>query len=661
MPLQVTVTLFQARQQAEPSHTFTHVHRYRLHEGLNELFSLGLELRVHGEALDPHAIIGQLAHVRLGDEPVHQDVQGLVCSMRQLSTEPTGVSRYELTVVPLAWLGTRRRTHFIHQNMSVAELAQSVLFAGSDTPVGPSPLPRTAFREYCVQYGETDWDFVRRILSEEGMAFTFGHGELGGGLQLLENTTVGSPVLEARYLSSGGMGMRAAEHHVSEVTVSSGIETATASVRDYDFSRPMYVPEGRADATAGRYLREEALEDYHFDVGEFTSDAHGNTIAARRLDSLRALRQVAVCEASFRLCPGSHFVLRDGPEGLPAKLLVVSSRTEASQSATVADGGGRVGASDSTVRHTLVCIPAATRFRPPIEPKPRIWSTQNAFVVGAEGRDIDIDAYGRVEVEFRWDRRDRHLAGICRRVRVTQTWANAGYGFTLHPRVNEEVLVAFIDGDPDEPIIVGRVFDGANTAPYPPATEPTKSAWRSRSSPGGAGYNEVMMEDRAGAELLRLHAHRDFHKEVGRDSATRIGHDETLEIDNDQTTIIHGNKVTIIDGQEQVRVTKGQTTTTEDNITIDSKGTYLQSSEVVQVLSPRFHVFAGGEIHLQSKGSFIDITPGEIHIHSAGPLRMHGTPVEITGGDVVISGGNIKIVGSGDVSVNGGLVKLNCE
>jgi type VI secretion system secreted protein VgrG len=302
------------------------------------------------------------------------------------------------------------------------------------------------------------------------------------------------------------------------------------------------------------------------------------------------------------------------------------------------------------------------RFRPARRSKALIHGTQTAIVVGAAGEEIDVDRYGRVEVEFRWDRRDQHSGGSSRRVRVAQGWAGAGFGFVMLPRVNEEVVVAYLEGDPDQPIIVGRVHNAFVTSPLSLPAEKTVSVWKSRSSPGGAGYNQILMDDLANAERLWLHAQRDFRSETGRNADTTVGVNQTLKVGGNQATTVAGGQNASIGGSQSVEVT-GHSRTEAASIELqghayfqaNTQGTmylsasgdqdvsaignqhfraesmYFEGRDVVQVVAPTVHVFAGSEIHLQVGGSSVHIT-----------------------------GGGIKIASSGDVEINGANVKLNC-
>ncbi|MFS8069356.1 MAG: type VI secretion system Vgr family protein, partial [Byssovorax sp.] len=544
--LNVTVNLFPG---SRPIALQDCVPRYELREGLSELFELSVELVLTNPSFEVKDAVGQLVGVSFHDEPFLFQIEGMVRRMRQLSAEPTGVSRYEILVVPTLWLTTRRRDHRIFQDKSVVEVVAEVLRGyGGRIPELESSTGDHAPREYCVQYGETDYDFICRILADEGISFFFNHDQKLSSapaqsrspssiLTLVDDTTVFSLELEgAVQFAPPAGGLRATRPHVQRVLVSSGVETSAVTIRDYDFERPAFKLEAKEAAAAPLFTRETELEAYTYEVGQFTT-ADGKDRAAQLLEEGRTGREVYELEASFALAPGTRLSLEGHPnEDANGDKLVVQARTRVSL-----DTQGSPVAS-----HLLQCTSAAERYRPARRPKPRIHGTQTAFVVGKKvGEDeIEVDKYGRVKVHFTWDRRDSSFEGKPTRfIRVSQAWAGQGYGMVLLPRVGDEVIVAYLDGDLDEPLIVGRVHNAVYTSPLnlASADDFTVSIWKSRSSPADKDssedrYNMVRMQDKAGAEMLELRAQRDFHHETLHDSSAEVGHNQSIQVKGSQGT-----------------------------------------------------------------------------------------------------------------------------
>ncbi|APR86120.1 VgrG protein [Minicystis rosea] len=654
MPLNVTLS-FPSSPGAAGSDLV--VRRYELREELSALYELTVEVLSSDPSLDENAIVGQPVDVDFGDEPFLKQIHGIVRRMEQRTAVPDGSSHYVFTVVPPLWLTTRRRDHRIFQNLSVPEIVEAVL--ADPTYGGHIPAPDTRgvgdapAREYVVQYAETDHDFLFRILADQGIATYFDHAN-ASTWTLVDDTSAAAPSLTGSIPFSDPSNMNALVEgqtdtpHVLTAVIRSAVETSSVTLRDYDFEKPERVLEAKKDAgTSGAFTNESPLEAYTFEVGAFTTQPPGDARAAHRLDAARNARRRILCTSNFALPPGTRMPLVDHPrQDLAGDFLVVRTRTE------------REG--DDQRTHELELMDLAQPFRPTLRPKSRIHGTQTAFVVGAEGQEIDVDKYGRVEIEFRWDRRDKHTGGVSRRVRVAQGWAGAGFGFVMLPRVNEEVIVAYLDGDPDQPIIVGRVHNALVTTPLKLPADKAISVWRSRSTPKSDGYNEILMDDQAGAERLTMHAQRDFKQVVERDAETIVGRNESRTVKGNRSLRVVGNQTEKVEGDKSIDATgalslHGDTVsmtsddrmmihagahlliscgsnrddTTAGNHALEADAVFVKGRSGVQVVAPKVHVFGGEEIHLQVGGSSIHITDGAIKITSAGDVEVNGAVVKL--------------------------------
>jgi type VI secretion system secreted protein VgrG len=600
-------------------------------------FELTLEVLSTDPAIDVAAIVGQPIVVDFGDEPFLKEIQGLVRHAVQRTAVPTGDSKYEWTVVPALWLTTRRRDHRIFQKMSVPAIVAAVLsdaaYRGHVPPAVSKIGKAPPVREYCVQYGETDHTFISRILAEEGIASFFDHAN-GSAWTLTDDTSAttqdlpgaGIPFSDPANLNPI-LASNPGAPHISAVEIASSVETSALMLRDYDFEKPQALLQATSALAPEEALSNEAnLEDYTYELGWFRTETQGADQAVPRLEAIRARARTMTCQASFALPPGTAMTLADHPRADANIPLLVTRST------TIVVFG-------SKALHEMECVEQASPFRPKRLPKPRIHGTQTAMVVGAAGEEIDVDSFGRVQVEFRWDRRDLHTGSLSRRVRVAQGWAGAGYGFVMLPRVQDEVVIAYEDGDPDHPLIVGRVHNAVITTPLNLPEQKTRSTWRSRSSPGGAGFNEILMEDAAGSEKLSFHGHLDSQFFTGRNSDTVIGKcqsvnvasDQSVKIGGDQRVAITGNMETSAasidlngksffyahtDGNMYLNAGGDQDVAAMGSYHIRSTATYIESSDVVQVSAGYFHVFARTEIILQAGGSSIHITDGEVTIVS---------------------------------------------
>jgi len=294
--------------------------------------------------------------------------------------------------------------------------------------------------------------------------------------------------------------------------------------------------------------------------------------------------------------------------------------------------------------HVLVVLPVAVRFVPKRPPNRRSPGLQKATIVG-EG-EIDVDALGRVLCAFRWAEEC-----ITRRVLVSHAWAGPGYGHYVHPRVGDEVLIAYLDGDPNEPIVVGRLNNAMAPPPVPLPELKTVSLWRTKSSPGGDGYNEIFFDDQAGGEVLAFRAQLDHRLFVGRDSESFIGHNLSAEITGDSHTSVRGSTVHSAGVASSFDVPKF-TVIASDTLRLDGTNTTMHSAARTDNIDLAYKVNASVEHHHCS--AVWQMTGPNFHVDSDSIiLQAGGSKIEITAGGIIIKS-------AGPVVVNGDVIKLNC-
>jgi type VI secretion system secreted protein VgrG len=671
MTIHVTLTFEQP-----PSGALSVV-QWELVDSVSELFELNVGVLSQNPEIDLRTIVGKGVVVAFAGQPHLREVSGLVRRVRQLTSMRAGASLYELTIAPMLWLTTRRQDHAIYQDLDARELFEAISARyGSRVGLPLSSIGRVLPKhEYRVQYGETDHDFVYRALADDGITSFFDHPQ-GSTLRLLDDTSAKLLDEEATVLFEppAGAGMNKGPH-LSSVEVVTMVETTEVDLRDYDFEKPAFFPRGHAEEPP-RFDNEGGLVVYEYGVGEFSDEKTGDALAKQQLEERRAERRLFRCEASFAVYAGMHLSIANHPrEDVNGRVFVLRSHARVDGST---DGEPRA-------RFVFECIPAGRPFRPRRRPKPRIHGTQTAFVVGNKiGVDeIDVDKHGRVKVQFRWDRRDLFEGRPTRHVRVSQGWAGRGFGLVLLPRVGDEVVVSYLDGDPDEPIIIGRVHNGVYTSPLNLPAEKTRSIWRSRSSPGGAGYNEIMMEDKAGAELLELHAHRDFQHDTGHDAKVTVGGNQTVGVAGGQSTSadtisMRSAKKTDVYAGTNLNLTACETLRAEAAVDVNvMAGTQItikagsllegQAPTIILNAGANASILAGADLLVWGSGdvkvvsdSALEVTAPTVNVHGTGNVNIKGDgTVNVSGGTVNVSGGTVKI-GGGTVDINGGAVNLNC-
>ncbi|MBK8258110.1 MAG: type VI secretion system tip protein VgrG [Polyangiaceae bacterium] len=616
------------------------IHRVDFTDVLSELFQLALVAFSPNSDLEPTQLIGQTVQVHFPDQTLLPSVTGIVRQARRHTAVGGGTTEYRLSVVPREWLLTRARNTCIYQQQSGPDMAVSVLRRHGAQMAAPSNLPAARVREYAVQYGETDYDFVLRVLAEDGVTTLFDHR--AGGAWLFTDDTAGGSVQFNDVITFNPSNLTPTGLAVLRWAEVADLETSAIRRRDYDFQKPGFTLQALESASNGGPV-EASLEDYTYATGAFSVDAEGKDLTHTRLSAARASRHRLRLVTNFAAGAGSRFTVAGSD--IAGDWVVVRSHSMMESSTP----------GQASLVHELIVIAADIPFRPRVWPKPRIMGVQTAFVVGdTPAGTVDTDEFGRVKVEFRWDRRDLGKGNPTRRVRVAQAWAGPGYGLVTLPRVGDEVLVAFSEGDPDLPLVMGRVHNAVSTTPLSlPEEQKTVSVWKSQSfGPSGPveGYNFIFMDDAAGEELLAFRAQKNLSGLVLKDVHLHVkGHVDSNvvgnvggKIEGNQTLNVKGNMDINVDGD--VTATLGSLDLTAKahmflrtndlrvdesvNHVVKAGAVYLQGKDVVQVTGAKFHVFCD-EIVLQAGGSVIKITKGGIDIHSSGPVDVKGTPIKL--------------------------------
>jgi type VI secretion system secreted protein VgrG len=498
------------------------------------------------EGVDPDAtaLVAQPAclGVRLGDGS-SRFVDGIVTGVRRWDEGRVWSDRrLRLTVEPrLARLGWITRSR-IFQDLSVPEIVEQVLREGgiASDRVEKRLAGSYRKREFCVQYRETDLDFVHRLLEDEGIFYSFQHAQGSHVLVLADAPSAHDPIAGGGailpFREPGGM---VAEEHVDGLQATLEVLPGKLTLRDFDWKRPA-LDLTRSKDTGGA---DADLEVYEY-PGGYDDPGVGAARARLRLEEVRARAERFVGTTGCRrLEAGRTFELQDHPVGaLNGELLLVSVSAHGDQ----ADPRQRY-------RCGFVAQRKGVPFRPERRtPAPVAFGAETATVVGPPGEEIHTDHFGRIKVKFHWDREGRSDEHASCWMRVAQAWAGPGWGALFLPRIGHEVVVEFHDGDPDRPIVTGSVYNGANPPPLSLPDDKTKSTLRSATSPGSAGANELRFEDAAGAEEVYLHAQKDLNVRVENDRAEKVGGNDRLEVQGDRSVTVRGS--------QQLQVAKNDTT-----------------------------------------------------------------------------------------------------
>jgi len=538
------------------------VRHFSVTERMSSLFEVSIVAMSDNPDIDMEGVVGQPMSFRItqGVRTLETRVWTGVCSqLQQTAVEERGLSTYSLTLVPSLWLATQRRNHRMFQHKSEIEIALQILGEWGVTPV-QKLSGEYKKRKYRVQYGESDLAFVCRVLEDAGVSFYFEAPD--GETQMVlhsapQHNDARAPIAFRENPTD------AEKEHVTAVRVDRRVRPGKYTMQDHDYRRS---PSYRLVATASDAEGvEERLERYHYTPGAFlfesgkgestpaaddkgkyrTDDGEAAAVAQRRLEAKRATAKTVAFETNtLDPAPGVVLSFLDHPKsdvGPGKRLLVVGSVLR--------------GKHDDRWTHACDAVSADVVYRPPLTtPKPRTSGVESATVVGPPGQEIHVDEFGRVRVHFHWDRESKMDEGSSCWIHVSQPWGGTGFGGVNLPRVGQEVIVDFLGGDPDRPVIVGRVYTNLQKVPFKLPENKTQSGWKSSSTTGTGGYNEIMLEDAAGKELVRMQAERDLNKLVKRDESVAIGNDRTKQVGHDDKLTVTNDRTRQVGNNEAVQV-----------------------------------------------------------------------------------------------------------
>ena len=476
-------------------------------EKISGLFSFGLNLLSENHNITFEDIIGKNVTVSIiladGDK---RFFNGIISSFSQgrgggeAGGDPH-FSHYAATMVPWLWLLKRTADSRIFQKLSVPDIVEKIFtekeFLDYKLPLNDSYDKR----DYCVQYRETDFNFISRLLEEEGICYFFEHDEKKHTLILADASDKFKPCPKqesARYQISAGGWLE--EDVITSLEKMQEIRPAKYSINDFNFEIPG--TDMKVDVSTKQMLGPGEREIYDY-PGLYTKKAQGERLTTIRMEEeetkITTITGSSDCRA---FTSGYRFdLLEYFREDMNNKPYVMTSVNHGATEPV----GGSGQESGQSYANSFTCIPFDVPYRPPrLTPKPVVEGAQTAIVVGPAGEEIYPDEHGRVKVQFHWDREGTNDENSSCWIRVSQVWAGAGWGAMHIPRIDQEVIVNFLEGDPDRPIITGRVYHGTNSPPYSLPDEKTKSTIKSNTSLGGGSANELLMEDLNGKTQVVL-------------------------------------------------------------------------------------------------------------------------------------------------------------
>ncbi|RWP10895.1 MAG: type VI secretion system tip protein VgrG [Mesorhizobium sp.] len=565
--------------------------------------------------IDPLKMLGGAVSIE-GESDPKRWFSGLVSEFRLTRIEDR-LAYYEAVIRPWLWFLGNTTDCRIFQNMSVIEIVEEVFSKYSTAKFEKRLQGSYPPREYCVQYDETDLDFVQRLLEHEGILYFFEHDEGKHTLVLADamNKLKPAPGYEKVPYHFEGQGSRRDVEYITEWIPGSSVRPGAYVHTDYDFEKPGADLMAKSAQPFSHKLA--AGENYrqpgaHLDVGR------GDSLAAIRREEIQAVHQRIAAVGTVRgLYSGCTFKLDGFPrEDQNQEYLVVSAEYR------LFDPGYRAFADVESENFKVILgvAPTALAYRPPrVTTRPIMRGPQTATVVGPSGEEIFTDKYARVKVQFHWDRLGKKDQNSSCFVRVSQTWAGSGWGFIQIPRIGQEVIVDFIEGDPDLPIITGRVYNASQMPPYGLPGSATQSGWKSDSSKGGGGYNELMFEDKAGSELVNFQAQKDHNLLIKNDRTKLVQHDQSDRIDHDAKHSVGHNLDEDVGNNKTVKVGVDQTTDIGNNDTETvgvNRSLTVGSNETINIGANSTETI--GANHTQTVALVQTVTVGAARVDSVG-------------------------------------------
>ena len=609
-------------------------------EGVSQPYRFDLELVSENPDLDLESLLHKQAF--LAFDPQGSGIHGQIYRVAQ-GDSGKRLSRYRVSIVPQLQYLQHRTNQRIYQQMSAPDIIAQVLEEHGIKSNAYSfqlgqPCPE---RDYCVQYDENDLHFVQRLCEEEGIHYHFQHSADGHLLVFGDDQTV-FPKLGQPTAYVQGSGLVADEPVIKGFTLRLETRTSRVTRRDYDFEKPRlqleaaYKPSGESS--------EPDLEDYDY-PGRYVERTRGKFLSQRALERHRAdYQQAEGWGDQTRLVSGHFLELSEHPRSewndlwLLTEIFHEGKQPQVLEESISSDTTDNKDDFHQGYRNRFLATPWAVLYRPALlHPKPRVLGSQTAVVTGPAGEEIHCDQYGRVKVQFHWDREGQADDKTSCWMRVSSGWAGDRYGGIAIPRIGMEVLITFLEGDPDQPVISGCLYHKENQVPYPLPANKTRTVFKTLSSPGGGGFNELRIEDKKGAEQIFIHAQKDWDENIEHDQKIRVGNERHDTVEKNTYTELKAeeHRTTHADRKVEVRTDDHLTVAQNQHVKLGTAQLTQAGREIHLKAGEKIVIEAGMELTVKAGGSFIKLDPSGI--------TMVGPTVKVNAGGSPGSGSGIGI------------------
>jgi type VI secretion system secreted protein VgrG len=642
-------------------------HRMTVTEELGRLGDYKLDLLSERGDINLDKILGQRVTIKMElPDDKFRYFTAYVTRFAQVGTVGRYHS-YQATLKPWFWFLTRTADCRMFQEKTAAEIIKEVL---GEHPLADFKLELTGTyrkREYCVQYRETDFNFLSRIMEEEGMYYYFRHGERTNTLVLADAYSAHSPSGKGQLpFIPPERFARPDQDHVSSWQLEREVQPGKYVLDDHDFQKPSVDLQVKTSVQRANKEADSEVFDY---PGEYLTTGEGDHYVLTRMEELQAQFELAYAETNARDVAVGHLLKLTGHTRTDQNreyLIVAATHQLQSNEYESADTAGAVYQCNFTALHSKQA------FRPrQMTPRPTVQGPQTAVVVGPSGDEIYTDKYGRVKVQFRWDRLAKGDQNSSCWIRVSHPWAGKNWGMIAIPRIGQEVIVDFLEGDPDQPIITGRVYNAEQMPPWELPANMTQTGVLTRSSKGGSGANAnaIRFEDKKGSEQLWIHAEKnqdievendethwvghDRTKTIDHDETSHIKHDRTETVDNNETITIHGQRTEVVDKDETITIHMNRTETVDKEETITIHGGRTETVDKNESIT-----ISGGRTEDVSKDESITIGGGRTeNVAKEENITIGGGRTENVAKEesITIGGGRTETVAKNEsITISGG-------
>ena len=627
-----------------------------INEQLGRLFTIDLELSSDNPALDFSTIVGGNATIRL-ELPKNETRywNGYVSRFVQTEADARAGGSYRATLVPWLWFLTRTADCRIFQNMTVPDIIMKVFRDQGFTDFTNSLTGSYTAWENCVQYRETDFNFVSRLMEHEGIYYFFKHVNGKHTLVLADSLSAHSVYTNydtIKYRSGRGAGPN--DEFIAEWTLEQEVQAGAYALNDFNFETPK--TSLLAKSLISTQNAQSAFEMYDY-PGEYGLQGDGTDYSQVRIQELHSQHEIVHGTTDARgIAAGYTFTLANSPRADQNREYLVTGAIYHLRGYKYTGGAGNEGELYSS---SFTAIDSTKQFRAArITPKPLIQGPQTAIVVGPSGEEIHTDKYGRIVVQFHWDRYGKADENSSCWVRVSQAaWAGKQYGAMYIPRVGQEVIVEFLEGDPDLPIVTGRVYNADCMPPYALPAEKTKTTLKSASSKGATGFNELRFEDKAGSEQLFMHAEKNMDIRVKNDRMETILNDSHLHVANNQFEKVDANY------HMEIGVSSFEKIATDDNLDIGGKqAIHVKGSRSLGVDGDKITEIGGNQSDKISGKMYVSVASDLVIESSASiTIKVGGSSIAIDSSGITMEASAIKIVGDSTAEMDAPSIKIAAD